>query len=104
MPSSCGAVAPPPQLDAFSFRSTLRVRPGIVNIGSVPWPRWPADIARQVAADVRYALTFKVGRSRRPLTDAERDLVAAAVVEHLQLTNWEIRKGPPAQDGRAYDR
>jgi hypothetical protein len=65
-------------------------------------PRWPAALARQVADDVRFALTFRVGRSRRPLTDAERDLVAAAVVEHLQLTNWEIRKGSPAQDGTAY--
>jgi hypothetical protein len=53
---------------------------------------------------VRFALTFKVGRSPRPLTDAERDLVVAAVVEHLQLANWEIRKGPPAQDGTAYRR
>ena len=35
------------------------------------------DLARQVAADVRFAVTFKVG-SRRPLTDAERDLLAAA--------------------------
>jgi hypothetical protein len=67
-------------------------------------PRWPSEIARQVAADVRYTLTFKVGRSRRPLTDAERDLVAAAVVEHLQLANWVIEKGPPARDGRAYSR
>jgi hypothetical protein len=51
---------------------------------------------------VRFALTFKVGRSRRPLTDAERDMVSAAVVEHLQLANWVIEKGPPAQDGAAY--
>lgn len=65
-------------------------------------PRWPLDIARQVAADVRFALTFKVGRSRRPLTDAERDLVAAAVVEHLQLANWEIQRGPPATSRGAY--
>jgi hypothetical protein len=63
-----------------------------------------ADLARQVADGVRFALTFKVGRSRRPLTDAERDLVAAAVVEHLQLANWVIEKGPPARDGRAYSR
>ena len=67
-------------------------------------PRWPLDLARQVAADVRYALTFKVGRSRRPLTDAERDAVAAAVVEHLQLTNWLIEKGEPVKDGTAYNR
>ena len=65
-------------------------------------PRWPIDLARRVADDVRFALTFKVGRSRRPLTDAERELVAAAVVEHLQLTNWEIRKGPPATARGAY--
>ncbi len=67
-------------------------------------PRWPAEIARQVAADVRFALTFKVGRSRRPLTDTERDLVAAAVVEHLQLANWLIERGEPAKDGTALSR
>ena len=67
-------------------------------------PRWPVEIARQVAADVRFALTFKVGRSRRPLTDAERDIVAATVVEHLQLANWIIQRGEPARDGTAYNR
>ena len=67
-------------------------------------PRWPNDIARQVAADVRYALAFKVGRSRRPLTDQERDAVAVAVVEHLQLTNWVIEKGDSVRDGTAYSR
>ena len=36
------------------------------------------------------------------MTDAERDLVADAVVEHLQLTNWIIEKGSPAMDGTAY--
>jgi hypothetical protein len=40
-------------------------------------------------------LTFKVGRSRRPLTDTERDMVADAIVEHLQLANWKIERGPP---------
>jgi hypothetical protein len=65
-------------------------------------PRWPDAIAREVAIDVRFALTFKVGRSRRPLTDAERDIVAAAVVEHLQLTNWIIERGPPATTRGAY--
>ena len=66
--------------------------------------RWPDPIARQVAADVRFALTFKVGRSKRPLTDTERDLVAAAVVEHLQLANWLIERGEPAKDGTAFSR
>jgi hypothetical protein len=40
-------------------------------------------------------LTFKVGRSRRPITDGERDLVADAIVEHLQLANWHIKRGQP---------
>ena len=62
-------------------------------------PRWLVEIARQVAADVRFALTFKVGRSRRPLTDAERDVVAST--EYLQLANWIIQRGEPARDGRA---
>ena len=58
-------------------------------------PKWPSDIAKAVHSDVRYALTFKVGRSRRPLTDTERDMVADAIVEHLQLANWRIERGPP---------
>lgn len=59
-------------------------------------PRWASDIIQAVRADVRFALTFKVGRSHRPLTDNERDAVASAIVEHLQLANWEIERGPPA--------
>jgi hypothetical protein len=62
-------------------------------------PKWSPQIADAVRADVRFALTFKVGRSRRPLTDAERDLVASSVVEHLQLANWKIERGPPAVGG-----
>jgi hypothetical protein len=58
-------------------------------------PKWPPDIVKAVHSDVRYALTFKVGRSRRPITDGERDLVADAIVEHLQLANWHIKRGQP---------
>jgi hypothetical protein len=36
----------PKALDVFTFRSTLLVRPGIVDIGSVPMPRWPTDLIR----------------------------------------------------------
>ena len=52
-------------------------------------PKWPSDIAKAVHSDVRYALP-KFGRSRQPLTDTERDMVADAIVEHLQLANWEL--------------
>ena len=32
---------------------------------------------------------------RRSLTDAEQDRVAGAIVEHLELSNWQIEEGPP---------
>jgi hypothetical protein len=31
----------------------------------------------------------------RPLTDVERDMVAAAIVEHIRLCNWNGERGPP---------
>jgi hypothetical protein len=32
---------------------------------------------------------------RRSLSDAEQDRVAGAIVEHLELSNWQIEEGPP---------
>ncbi len=37
---------------------------------------------------MRFTLAFKVGKSRRPLTDTERDMVADAIVDHIKL--WRI--------------
>ncbi len=37
---------------------------------------------------MRFALTFKLGKNRRPLTDAERDLVAEAIVDHMLWDQW----------------
>jgi hypothetical protein len=48
--------------------------------------------------DVRFALTFKVGRKQQPLTDTERDIVAAAIVEHIRLCNWRVERGPRFAD------
>jgi hypothetical protein len=58
-------------------------------------PTWPPEIAKKVAYDVSFALTFKVGRSLRPLTDLERRVVAKTIVDYLQLSNWMIERGPP---------
>jgi hypothetical protein len=41
---------------------------------------WPPIITEELRNDVRFALRFKVGRKRQPLTDTERDMVAAAIV------------------------
>jgi hypothetical protein len=49
--------------------------------------------------DVRFALTFKVGKRRRPLTDTERDMVADAIVEHIKLCNWKVERGAPCVSG-----
>jgi hypothetical protein len=29
------------------------------------------------------------------LTDTERDMVAAAIVEHIRLCSWNVERGPP---------
>jgi hypothetical protein len=38
-----------------------------------PHGRMGPTVAEELRRDVRFALTFKVGKSRRPLTDGERD-------------------------------
>jgi hypothetical protein len=58
-------------------------------------PQWPENVESAVAFDVEFALTFKVGRSLRPLTDVERKVVAKNIVDHLQLSNWVIKRGAP---------
>ncbi len=58
-------------------------------------PRGPDKIADAVMFDVGVALNFKVGRTSRPLTDLERKVVAKIIVDHVQLTNWVIERGPP---------
>jgi hypothetical protein len=56
---------------------------------------WGPTVAEELRRDVRFALTFKVGKSRRPLTDTERDMVADAIVEHIKLCNWKVERGAP---------
>jgi hypothetical protein len=43
---------------------------------------WAPTVTEELRNDVRFALRFKVGRKQQPLTDQERDMVAAAIVEH----------------------
>jgi hypothetical protein len=56
---------------------------------------WGPTVAEGLRRDVRFALTFKVGKSRRSLTDTERDMVADAIVDHIRLCNWRVERGPP---------
>ena len=56
---------------------------------------WGPAVAEELRRDVRFALTFKVGKSRRPLTDTERDMVADAIVDHIKLCNWKVERGAP---------
>jgi hypothetical protein len=42
----------------------------------------PPNVTEELRNDVRFALRFKVGRKQQPLPDKERDMVAAAIVEH----------------------
>jgi len=62
-------------------------------------PDGPKDIADAVFFDIRYGSRFKVGARSRPATDQELDLVARAIVEHLQQGNWVIERGLPAPLG-----
>jgi hypothetical protein len=48
---------------------------------------WGPTITDELRNEVRFALRFKVGRNQQPLTDTERDMVAAAIVEHIRLCN-----------------
>lgn len=50
-----------------------------------------------LAHDLWFALTFKVGRQRRPLDDREREIVAQSIVEYLKLSNWKFERGPPLE-------
>ena len=59
-----------------------------------PMP-WPPTVAEELRNDVRFGLGWKVGKKLRPLTDTERDMVAAVIVEHIRLCNWKVERGPP---------
>jgi hypothetical protein len=56
---------------------------------------WAPTVAEELRNDVRFALGWKVGKKLRPLTDTERDIVAAAIVEHIRLCNWNVERGAP---------
>ena len=56
---------------------------------------WPPTVTEELRNDVSFALRFKVGRKQQPLTDTERDMVAAAIVEHIGLYNWKVERGAP---------
>ncbi len=55
---------------------------------------WGPAVAEELRRDVRFALTFKVGKSRRPLTDTERDMVAHAIAaaSTIPVTNEKQQK------------
>jgi hypothetical protein len=55
---------------------------------------WSPTITEELRNDVHFALRFKVGRKPQPVTDRERDMVAAAIVEHIRLCNWKVERGP----------
>jgi hypothetical protein len=47
---------------------------------------------------IRMGLTkgFRLVRGlRRQLSEEERDRIAGAIAEHLELANWKIAPGPP---------
>src|SRR5258706_16011326 len=59
---------------------------------------WGPAVAEELRTDVRFALPFKVGKNRRPLTDTERDMVADAY-QAVQLEG-RTRAGAPMTSRR----
>jgi hypothetical protein len=56
---------------------------------------WAPTVAEELRNDVRFALGWKIGKKLSPLTDIERDIVAAAIVDHIRLCNWNVERVPP---------
>jgi hypothetical protein len=54
---------------------------------------WAPTVTEELRNDVRFALGWKVGKMLRPVTDTERDMVAAAIVEHIRLCYWRVERG-----------
>jgi hypothetical protein len=50
-------------------------------------------VTDELRNNVRFAPGWKVGKKLRSLTDAERDMVVAATVEHIRLCNWKVARG-----------
>ena len=69
----------------FAVLSELVTRSRFVLYCPMPWA---PTITEELRNDVRFALGWKVGKKLRPLTDTERDMIAAAIVEHIRLCNW----------------
>src|SRR5256885_8139206 len=54
---------------------------------------WGPAVAEELRRDVRFALTFKVGKSRRPLTDTERDRVEGAAMGRICVSRGRTGAG-----------
>jgi len=65
---------------------------------------WGPTVADELRRDVRFALGWKVGQKLRPLTDTERDMAAAAILEHIRLCNWKIERANSACFSRQHQR
>ena len=52
-------------------------------------------MAEELRKDVRFAVRFEVGRKQQSPSDTERDMVAAAIVEHIRLCNWKVERAAP---------
>jgi hypothetical protein len=61
-------------------------------------PTWPKETIDAVTHDVWFALWHKLSKRFRPMDDLDRRVVAHAIVEYLQLANWEIKRGPPGEN------
>jgi hypothetical protein len=60
----------------FAVLSELDTRSRFVLYCPMPWA---PTITEELRNDLRFALGCKVGKKLRPLTDTERDMIAAAI-------------------------
>src|SRR5258708_5815196 len=101
-----------PPTDCKTLNGPFGSRPGtltsVLSLFSNCPMLWALTDTEELRNDVRFALRFKVGRKQQPLTDVERNMVAAAIVEHIRLCNWKVERGPAwggfAELGRGDDK
>ena len=61
---------------------------------------WPPTVTEELRNDVRFALGSRSAENSSPSQTPERDMVAAAIVEHIRLCNWRVEWGRRAADLR----
>ena len=59
----------------------------------MPWP--PTAVTEELRNDVALHCGSRSAENSSPSQTPERDMVAAAIVEHIRRRNWRVQRGPP---------